>query len=207
LLNGGVANLYSGTIPTSTGWTAILGAGIIVWLLMILAAARDGARLRRLGFLKTASPLWILLVPPLVYLIVRTVRVHAESRHGIAPLIFYLVSYVAFVALSVFAAVAFPAFFAAHSTVSATITDSANASNLAAGITSGLEKNDGGSFSVSCTPYAKPKTSPTDVTCIAVDLKTQTSHTLIIEVDPSTTGGAATVKLLNVTPPISSSGN
>jgi hypothetical protein len=163
---------------------------------------RDRSRLRQFGYLELTSPWWILLVAPLVYLIIRTIRVRRESGHGVAPLVFFLVSYVAVIVLGVVAAVAIPAFLATRGGFGNAAIDTANATSLASGITSGMDKN-GGNYSVNCAPFAEPKTNPIDVTCTAVDIASKVSHTLEIEIDPGTGGGQPTVKLLSVTPPIS----
>lgn len=55
------------------------------WLLTLLLAAIDRARLRRWGYGYPASWAWALLSAP-VYLIARTRAVRQESDHGIAPM-------------------------------------------------------------------------------------------------------------------------
>jgi hypothetical protein len=195
-------SVSTGTTATSTALELELGIGAIGILLLLFAASRDRARLRSFGYLQLTSVWWVLLVAPLVYLIIRTIRVRRESGHGLAPLVFYLVSYVGIIVLGIVAAVAIPAFLASRVAASSTVADTANATSLASGITSGMDKN-GGNYSVSCTPFAEPKTNPVDVTCTALDIASNVSHTLQIEVDPGVDGGQPTVKLLSVTPPIS----
>jgi len=183
-------------------WGVGVVVGIVVWLLMLLAAARDQARLRRFGYLKPTSILWILLLPPLVYLIIRTVRIRSEASRGQAPLVFYLASYVSIVVISIVAAVAIPTFLAAHSGLTGSATNAANATNLAVGIKSGLQGNSTATYSVTCTPFAAPKTNPIDVSCTAVETATNSTHVLDIEVEPGETGGQPSFKLVSVTPPI-----
>ncbi|HEX4443007.1 MAG TPA: DUF2510 domain-containing protein [Galbitalea sp.] len=174
---------------------------VITWILLIIAGARDNARLRQLGYRHFTSPAWLLLAPPLVYLIIRTVRVRRESDRGAAPLVFYLVSGAVLVVIAVIAVVVVASVTGLGGANLAT-SDSANGSSLAAGITDGLEKN-GGSYTVTCTPFAKPTTTPVDVSCTAIDASTTVAHQLMIEVDPSATaGGQPTVRLLSVNPPI-----
>jgi Protein of unknown function (DUF2510) len=187
---------------TSYGYLGETIGYVVGWILLVVAAARDGAALTRMGYPRSTSVLWILLLPPLVYLIIRTVRVKSESGRGLAPLIFYIVSSVVVGAITVGAFLAFPSLLAAESGLSGPVVNRANATSLASGITTGLDKN-GGNYTVTCTPFAKPTTQPINVSCTAVDASTNLTHTMIIEVDPGTAGGQPTVKLLSVTPPIS----
>jgi hypothetical protein len=174
---------------------------IITWILLIIAGARDNARLRQLGYLHFTSPAWLLLFPPLVYLIIRTVRVRRESGRGAAPLVFYLVSGGALFVVAVIV-VAVIASVVGFGGAGLATTNSANASSLASGIADGLDKS-GGDYTVTCTPFAKPTTTPVDVTCTAIDRSSTVSHQLMIEVDPpATAGGQPTVRLLSVNPPI-----
>jgi hypothetical protein len=195
--------------PTAFGGTLYTNAYVVseylvLFIFYFLAAITDRSKLKKMGYLKTASPLWMLIFffAPLVYLIIRTVRVKTESGRGLAPLIFYLVTFVVLVGLGIGAAIAIPVFLNSRLHASSSLADSVNATSLASGITTGMEKN-GGSYQVTCTPFAEPKSSPVDVTCNAVDLNSKETHTLQIEVDPATAGGQPTVKLLSVTPPIS----
>lgn len=212
-LLGGVVGFAGALVPSlrpyvltagTPGYSAVdLGLVTLVLVLLLIAAGRDRSRLLRMGYQQPPAIWWILLLPftPLAYMIVRTSRVRRESGHGSAPLVFFLATYGVVVVLGIAAAIAIPAFLASRGALGDTVTQTANATSLATGITTGMDKN-GGSYSVTCTPFAKPTTSPVEVTCIAVDLASQKSHTLQIEVDPSIDGGQPTVKLLSVNPPI-----
>jgi hypothetical protein len=194
-------SLSTATTATTTAAELELGGAVIAILLLLFAASRDRSRLRSLGYLQLTSPWWVLLAAPLVYLIIRTIRVRRESGRGLAPLVFFLVSYVGIIVLAIVAAIAIPAFLASRVAADSTVSKIANATSLASGITSGMDKN-GGNYSVSCTPFAEPKTKPIDVTCVAVDIASNVSHTLQIEVDPGVNGAPPSEKLLSVTPPI-----
>ena len=186
---------------STIGIIAEVVVSIIAWVLMVVAAAGDNASLKRHGYLRPTSVLWILLVPPLVYLIIRTVRVRSESGRGAAPLVFYIVSTVAIYAIAIVASIALAGSLAGGGILNPA-TNAANATSLASGITTGLERN-GGSYSVTCTSFAKPISQPVNVSCAAIDLATKQSHTLIINIEPGVAGADPTVKLLSVTPPIS----
>jgi len=68
---------------------------IAFFLFTLIMGFQDRARLRLLGHEETASPWWIVL-SPLVYLIVRSVRVRqATGKRGSGPLTTYLCLYVA----------------------------------------------------------------------------------------------------------------
>jgi hypothetical protein len=67
----------------------VLGALLIV--ANIFFGDRDRRTLRKWGYLTTTSPVWMLL--PGIYIILRTVRVHRESRHGVAPLVVFVCAY------------------------------------------------------------------------------------------------------------------
>jgi hypothetical protein len=200
----GAQNLYTNGVLNNGGIVDALLITLVIWLLLILAAARDRAALTKRGFLQTASPLWILVpvLTPLAYLIVRTVRVRRESGHGQAPLVFFAVSYVAVITLSIVAAIAIPVFLASRTGSLGTVSDSTNATSLATGITTGLNEN-GGNFTVTCAPFAEPTTSPIQVSCSAIDMSTDKTHAMIIQINPGANGGKPTFELLSVTPPIS----
>jgi hypothetical protein len=199
LVLGGQSVEINGQL-TSSGVILEVTVWVVAWILMIIAGARDNVRLRQLGYLSSTSPAWLLLLPPLVYLIIRTVRVRSESGRGAAPLVFYLVSGAILSVLAVLTVVVGLSLVGLGGANSA-VTKTANATSLAAGITDGLDKS-GGSYRVTCTPFAQPTTTSSDVTCTATDQSTQASHTLLIEIDPGTAGGKPTVRLLSVTPPI-----
>ncbi len=82
--------------------------GIIILLLAVALAQRDKRRLLDLGHERPASEWWVLLAPPLAYLVARTVSVHRNSGKGIAPLVGYLVNCVLVVAAGVGVAIVLP---------------------------------------------------------------------------------------------------
>jgi hypothetical protein len=180
-----------------------LTASGIALVLSLLAASRDRARLRQLGYLELTSIWWVLVLiaTPLVYLIIRTVRVRRQSGHGQAPLIFFLVNGFLILLLAIGAAVAIPVYLAQHGGTFSGATNASNAASLASGIKQGLQ-NDGGDYTVTCSAFAAPTTAPIDVSCTAVDASTNQPHVIAIEVDPAKSGGKPSFSLLSVTPPI-----
>jgi hypothetical protein len=180
---GGISELLTGIIGL---------VEIVILVLVIFAAFRDRAKLRRWGYTRTASPGWIFfafLVGPLVYLIVRAVRVYGEVRKGIAPLILYIVSGVAMTIIWIVVSVTL------GSTLLAGLSASAE---FASSLQTGLDQK-GSHFTVTCPPSI-PTVINSTFTCTAVDSK-GTSHSLNIEVIQGT-NGQPTVKLLSVTPAI-----
>jgi Protein of unknown function (DUF2510) len=173
--------------------TGVIGlVEIVILVLVIFAAFRDRARLRRWGYIRTASPGWIFfvfLVGPLVYLIVRAVRVYGEVRKGIAPLILYLVSGVAMTIIWIVVSVTLG---------SALLGGLSSSTEFASSLQTGLDQK-GGHFTVTCPPSI-PTAINSTFTCTAVDSR-GTSHSLSIEVIQGT-NGQPTVKLLAVTPAI-----
>jgi hypothetical protein len=92
----------AGTIP---GLRQIIPVISLVFILLLVAmAARDREALRRLGYLRVASPLWAFL-SPLAYLIARAVRVYGESGRGASPLVVYLMTSLVPIALVLVAVV------------------------------------------------------------------------------------------------------
>jgi hypothetical protein len=171
-----------------------VGAGILVGLvLLVVFALLDNLRLKKMGYSRTAGWGWVFLTP-LVYLIIRTVRVFGETRRGIAPLIFHVVVGI----------VAFVVYVVASTLLAASLLGGggsfSTSGQFTAGLVKGLDQN-GGKFTVSC-PAIIPTTIGDKFSCTAIDTATTTSHVLSIEV---VTGadGKPTVKLLSVTPPIS----
>jgi hypothetical protein len=81
---------------------------LIILLLTVALALRDKRRLLDLGHDRPASEWWVLLSPPLAYLIARTVSVHRNAGKGAAPLVVYLVNSVLVVAAAIAAAILLP---------------------------------------------------------------------------------------------------
>ncbi len=169
----------------------ILVPYVITFALFVFSAIRDRAQLRRWGYLALASPWWILLLPPLVYLIVRTSHVRAEVRRGIAPLVTYLVVFAGIPILGVLAAIAIPVFLGQQG--------QAQKAAIEAQVENALIAETGRSFTLDCPDLAV--TVGSTFSCTGVDTVTSVSHVLSIEV---VTGpdGTPTVKLISVTPTI-----
>jgi hypothetical protein len=90
----------------------ILGAGVaVIMLLTVALVVRDRRQLDALGHIGPASAWWILLAPPLAYLIARTISTHRNNGKGAAPLVVYLVNSVVITVVSVVATVMFPEVF------------------------------------------------------------------------------------------------
>ena len=81
----------------SVSWLPFALAGI--GLLGLASAQIDRNALARRGYFDLASPFWVLLIPPLIYLIVRALRLRGQGR-GAGPAIgLWVLSYVASYAL------------------------------------------------------------------------------------------------------------
>jgi hypothetical protein len=70
------------------------GVGVVVMLLSLLIGFRDRAKLQELGHQCTASPWWMLLAT-LIYLIIRTVHTKQATGRGSAPLVVWILLYIA----------------------------------------------------------------------------------------------------------------
>lgn len=166
-----------------------LGTGAVVFLVLVLCAEADRRKLKSLGYLKVPSLWWMLLLPPLIYLILRTVAVWGEARKGIAPLIVYLAVGVATgIASSLLVVLLLPGLLGAGSSTA-----------FAASLQQGLDEK-GGSYTVVCPPTI-PQTIGAEFSCVATESTTHAVHTLSIEVVAGS-DGKPTVKLLSVTPAI-----
>jgi Protein of unknown function (DUF2510) len=170
---------------------ASLWIPVALFVLQVLFTLMDRRKLRSFGYLRLASFWWILLLPPLVYLIMRAVVISREVRHGFAPLVTYLVTIGAVVLLGIGTAIAIPAFMNQR-------TGSLASTQFASSLQTGLDEK-GGHFTVTCPPSI-PTSIGSTFTCTAVD-SAGTSHSLDIQVITGTDGKPG-VKLLSVTPPI-----
>jgi hypothetical protein len=176
------------SIATPYGTGVVLGSSAIAFLISLFFAEADRRKLRALGYLKVPSLWWMLLAPPLVYLIVRTVVVWGEVRKGIAPLItFLVVNLVGGVAAGFLLVLLLPGALGIGAST-----------EFASSLQTGLDQK-GGHFTVTCPP-SLPTTINSTFTCTAVDSK-GTSHSLSIEVIQGA-DGQPTVKLLSVIPAI-----
>ena len=166
-----------------------------VFLLQVLFAVMDRQKLRSFGYVQPASVWWILLAPPLAYLIARSVAVSREVRHGFGPLIAYIITGVGIVLLGVGVAVAIPVFLGSQAAAS-------NASyevQFIAGLEKGLDEH-GAHYTVNCPPTI-PTTVNAQFSCTATDTSTKIAHKLTMEIVEGTDGKLAP-KLLSVDPPI-----
>jgi hypothetical protein len=164
---------------------------VALFVLQVLFTLMDRRKLRSFGYLRPASFWWILLLPPLLYLIMRAVVISREVRHGFAPMITYLVTVGAVVLLGVGSAIAIPAFLNQRA-------GSLASTQFASSLQAGLDEK-GGNFTVTCPPTIPTRIGST-FTCTATDSAGK-SHALDIQVITGT-DGAPGVKLLSVTPPI-----
>ncbi|MES2092563.1 MAG: DUF2510 domain-containing protein [Actinomycetota bacterium] len=78
-----------GLVFATRSWWWSLTTALLPLLWSVAAASRDRKRLDVFGYGRLPS-LWWLLLGPLAYLIVRTVRIRAQSGHGSAPLWWHL---------------------------------------------------------------------------------------------------------------------
>ncbi len=183
------AQEQSSSIASATIWIQV-----VVWVVQVLFVLMDRRKLREFGYLRLASLWWILLLPPFIYLLMRGIVISREVRHGLGPLIAFLVSTGAIILLSIVSAVAIPAFLASR----AGVIGSESGTSFASSLQTGLDEK-GGHFTVTC-PSSLPSTVGATFSCNAVDA-TGTSHALTIQI---TTGadGKPGYKLTAVTPPI-----
>ena len=180
-------------LNSSPGAVALGGLIILGAILLIVFAVLDYLRLKALGYTRTASWGWVFLTP-LVYLIIRTVRVYGETRRGIAPVIVHGIAGV----------VGFVAYLVVSAVVALSLSGGAGAlgtsSQFSAGLVRGLDEK-GGSYSATCPPII-PSVVGSTFSCTATDTTTNTVHTLNLEVVTGT-NGKPTVRLVSVVPPIS----
>jgi Protein of unknown function (DUF2510) len=185
-----INQLKSGGATPAT--SIVFGAALLLGALFLLvSASRDQLTLKRWGYIRPASAWWILL-GPLVYLIIRTVKVYRETQKGI-PLI------VVFVIGSVVSGVAYAA--VEVSLIPGLAVGAGlglSSAQFSSSLQTGLNEK-GGNYAVTCPPTL-PSAIGSIFTCTAVDTSA-TSHALEIEIITGT-NGKPTVKLLSVTPPI-----
>jgi hypothetical protein len=81
----------------STSWLPFALAGI--GLLGLASAQIDRSALARRGYFDLASPFWVLLIPPLIYLIVRAMRLRGQGKGAGSAIGLWVLSYVAGYAL------------------------------------------------------------------------------------------------------------
>jgi Protein of unknown function (DUF2510) len=187
-----IAAARGSAVPNGPLLYASFAVEVGLLALQLLFAAMDRRKLRSLGYLQTASIWWVLLVPPLIYLIMRGVAVSREVRRGFGPLIAYVAVYAGIIVLSIIAAVAIPLFL--HTTVGAT-----SSTEFASSLQTGLDEK-GGHFSVTCPPTI-PTAIGATFSCTATDAA-GSAHVLAIQVVRGS-DGKPTVKLQSVSPPIS----
>jgi hypothetical protein len=168
---------------------AIAVSSFVPFVVAVIFATVDRHALKKRGYPLPASVWWMLLTP-LAYLIVRTVKLRREVGRGSGPLWVWIAAWaISSVIIGVVTVQVLPA-----------ITNSQNSSNLARGIQDGMNSK-GGDFLVTCPPSA-PLTVGARFSCTALDQTARVSHILVIDVVAGA-NGQPTVKLESVTPPIS----
>jgi hypothetical protein len=168
---------------------AIAGSSFVPFVVAVIFATVDRHVLKKRGYPIPASVWWMLLTP-LAYLIVRTVKLRREVGRGSGPLWVWIAAWaVSSVIIGVVTVQMLPA-----------ITNSQNSSNLARGIQDGMNSR-GGNYLVTCPPSA-PLTVGARFSCTALDQTAHVSHIIVIDV-VADANGQPTVKLESVTPPIS----
>jgi len=91
------ATITIDTLPYVVGIVAVIG------LLALASAQIDRNGLAKRGYFDLASPFWILLLPPLVYLIVRATRLRGQGRGAPLAIVLSLLSGIAGSAIITFA--------------------------------------------------------------------------------------------------------
>gem|GEM_PF-2417368 len=99
---GWIQLVQSATLTNDT-FTYASGIVGVIWLLSLASAQFDRNALARRGYFDLASPFWILLLPPFVYLIVRATRLRGQGRGAPLAIVLALLSAIAGPALIVFA--------------------------------------------------------------------------------------------------------
>jgi len=90
------ATIANDTFPYIAGIVAVIG------VLGLASAQFDRNALAKRGYFDLASPFWVLLMPPLVYLIVRATRLHGQGRGAGLAIVLSVLSSVAASALLTF---------------------------------------------------------------------------------------------------------
>ncbi|MDQ1574767.1 MAG: hypothetical protein QOH44_2326 [Actinomycetota bacterium] len=167
----------------------LAGSAFVPFVVAVIFATVDRHALKKRGYPLLASVWWMLL-SPLAYLIVRTLKLRREVGRGSGPLWLWIAAWaVSSVVIGVATVQMLPA-----------ITNSENSSSLARGIQDGLNSH-GAKYLVTCPPSA-PLTVGARFSCTALDQTARVSHILVIDVVAGA-NGQPTVKLESVTPPIS----
>jgi hypothetical protein len=100
--------------PASGSSPLITVLGLAQFITVVVGAMLDQRQLEKLGYQRTTSPWWAVL-SPLVWIIIRTVRVRRESGKGVAPLVVHILnSFV--ITVPVILAIAIPVFLAQQGT-------------------------------------------------------------------------------------------
>ena len=86
----------------SLGWLpfALFGIGLVG----LASAQIDRSALARRGYFDLASPFWVLLIPPLIYLIVRALRLRGQGKGAGAAIGLWVLSYAGAYALAILVA-------------------------------------------------------------------------------------------------------
>ena len=158
--------------------------------LFITLAYQDRRTLRQWGYANPPSPWWMLI--SLVYFILRAIRVHRESGHGLAPLF-------VFIAIGIGSGIFSPILGAAISAEDAPALQSAQTTIMERQFTEVLDSH-GGNYSFTC-PAAFNFVIGEQFTCTATDLTSSVPHAVALEIVAGS-DGKPTVKLISVTPAI-----
>jgi len=78
---------------SSASW--LLFAIVAIFVVGLASAQLDRSALARRGYFDLASPFWVLLIPPLIYLIVRALRLRGQGRGAGAAIGLWVLSYAA----------------------------------------------------------------------------------------------------------------
>jgi hypothetical protein len=95
-----VGALFAASQFSVHGFTSQVTIGLpialaVIALLSLAAGQFDRSSLARRGYFDLASPFWILLLPPIVYLIVRATRLHAQGRGGTMGILLWVFGVIA----------------------------------------------------------------------------------------------------------------
>jgi Protein of unknown function (DUF2510) len=136
-------------------------ASVVIWVTYILLAVGDSRSLRRQGHLHPTNPAWMII--PLIYVILRTVRVRQESGAGLTPMFVFLAGGALVIALNAFTIAN------GLTAPSATSTNARELLSIEQGIQTTLAQDNDIHVTVSCPPESP--TTPLNVTftCTATD--------------------------------------
>ncbi len=176
-------------VSTGLGFFAIPVVALVIYL---IAAVFDRRSLREWGYSTVTAPWWVFL-NPLVYFIIRTVRVRRESRHGVAPLVVYIVLSVVSSLVVLGSIVAAVGVLAANPVAAEKTTFEHSAANQ-------LSQATGHTYLVTCGANFS-LTIGSQFLCSALDETSNVSHSISVEMVAGA-NNTPTPKIDSVTPPI-----